>query len=175
MTSNTAAEAEIRKTSKGVKASADSVKDTARHVKASAEEVRDSAAHIEDSAASIEDTSDRSTELAADRTVFAAERTYAAWVRTGLAALASGVGARALLSKIIIDPLVMFTSTVLVLFSAFCFCAAVWRELVPSLNDPLPRASRIPRPVLFFINGSLALVALAALAGIWISRSRAGM
>ena len=162
-----AAQTEIRKTSKGVRASADSVKDSAK-------QVRDSAINIEDSAASIEDTTDRSTQLAADRTLLAAERTYAAWVRTGLAALASGVGASALLSRVILDPLVMFTSTMLVLFSAFCFCAAVWRELVPRWNDPVPRVSRIPRPLLFFINGSLALVALAALAGIWMGHYRAG-
>jgi putative membrane protein len=146
------AEAQIRKTSKSVKATAESVKN---------------------SAANIEETSDRSTRLAADRTVFAAERTYAAWIRTGMAALASGVGARALLSRLVFDPLVMFAGTVLILFSAFCFCAAVWRELVPRLSDPVPRAVRIPRPVLFFINGSLTLVALAALVGIWLSHYRA--
>lgn len=172
MTSNTATEAEIRKTSKGVKASADSVKDTARHVKASAQQVRDSAANIEDSAASIEDTSDRSTELAADRTVFAAERTYAAWVRTGLAALASGIGAKALLERLLPETVVHVAGSVLILFSAFCFCAAVWRELVPQVSDPAPQARRLPRPILFLINGSLTLVALLALISLWTTRYR---
>jgi putative membrane protein len=162
------AQAEIRDTSR-------SVKRTAQHVQDSAQEVRKSAANIEDSAVSIESSADRTTRLAADRTVFAAERTYAAWVRTGLAALASGVGARALLSPLVLDPLVMFASTVLVLFSVFCFCAAVWRELVPRLDDPVPKAARIPRPILFLINGSLTLVALAALAGLWIGRYHGGL
>jgi putative membrane protein len=137
--------------------------------------VKESAKNIEESAVSIENTSDRSTQLAADRTVFAAERTYAAWVRTGLASLASGIGARALLVKIIPDSMAMFATTVLVLFSTFCFCAAVWRELVPHLNDPIPQARRIPKTVLFLINGSLALVAVVALIGIWINRIENGV
>lgn len=139
-------------------------------IQRTAKTVKESAKNIEESASSIEGTSDRSTLLAADRTVFAAERTYAAWVRTGLASLASGIGAKALLGKIVADPIVMFASSILVLFSAFCFCAAVWRELVPRLHDPIPNAKRIPRFLLFAINGSLALVSLASLVGIWISR-----
>ncbi|HWC63642.1 MAG TPA: DUF202 domain-containing protein [Rhizomicrobium sp.] len=136
------------------------IRKTTREVQASAE-------NIEDSAQSIETSADRSTQLAADRTIFAAERTYAAWVRTGLAALASGIGAKALLGTLLSAPLVLFASTVLVLFSAFCFSAAIWRELVPSYRNPIPGARRLPRGVLFFINGSLTLVALAALAAIW--------
>ena len=139
-------------------------------IRKTTEKVKESAKNIEQSASSIEDTSDRTTQLAADRTVFAAERTYAAWVRTGLASLASGVGAKALLAKLVPDPVIMFASTILVLFSTFCFCAAVWRELVPHLRNPIPRAHRIPRIILFLINGSLVLVSLAALVGLWISR-----
>jgi uncharacterized membrane protein YidH (DUF202 family) len=65
----------------------------------------------------------------ADRTVFAAERTYAAWVRTGLLAMASGIGAKALLEELLPQWLIIATGSVLVLFSAFCFGAAVWRHL----------------------------------------------
>jgi putative membrane protein len=138
-------------------------------IRKTSEKVRQSAEDIKGSARSIESTTDRSTQLAADRTVFAAERTYAAWIRTGLAALASGIGARALLSQVVPESMVLFASTVLVLFSAFCFCAAVWRELVPAWRNPQPEARRIPAPILFVINGSLTLVALAALAGIWLA------
>lgn len=138
-------------------------------IQKTAKTVKESASNIEQSATSIEGASDRSTELASDRTVFAAERTYAAWVRTGLASLASGIGARALLHKVVPEPVAMFASTILILFSAFCFCAAVWRELVPRLKDPIPNAKRIPHLVLFAINGSLTLVAIAALTGVWIS------
>jgi putative membrane protein len=138
-------------------------------IQRTAKTVKESAKNIEESASSIEGTSDRSTLLASDRTIFAAERTYAAWVRTGLASLASGIGAKALLGKVVPDSIAMFASTILVLFSAFCFCAAVWRELVPRLRDPVPNAKRIPRFILFAINGSLALVSPAALVGIWIS------
>lgn len=139
-------------------------------IRKTTEKVKESAKNIEQSASSIEETSDRTTELAANRTVFAAERTYAAWVRTGLASLASGIGARALLAHVVPEPVIMFASTILVLFSIFCFCAAVWRELVPRLRHPVPEAHRIPRAILFAINGSLALVSLVALVGLWVSR-----
>jgi putative membrane protein len=92
----------------------------------------------------LQDGTDRRTQLAADRTVFAAERTYAAWVRTGLAALASGVGAKKLLEGVIPEWGLWAVGTVLVLFSAFCFGAAIWRQM-PSDRlrlSPTPRGSR---------------------------------
>src|SRR5690348_15654933 len=112
---------------------------------------------------------ERRTELAADRTVLAAERTYAAWMRTGFAALASGVGARSLLAAALGHWLVMGVSSVLILFSGFCFGAAVWRELFAGAPRPQPDVRRIPRQVLYFVNGFLALVSLAALVGIWLA------
>lgn len=143
----------------------------------SSEKLKDSAVRIKDSAKSIERGSmrmefsaDRRTELAADRTVFAAERTYAAWVRTGLVAIASGVGAKALLENIVPHWLVLLTGTVLVLFSAFCFGAAVWRNLYRPSPPPVPDAIRIHPAVLLGINSFLVLVALAALVGIWLGR-----
>lgn len=111
---------------------------------------------------------DRRTELAADRTVFAAERSYAAWMRTGLAALASGVGARTLLASVMGHWLTMAVGTVLILFSGFCFGAAVWRELFAGAPPPRPDVRHIPRPMLYLINGFMALVAVAALIGIWV-------
>lgn len=116
----------------------------------------------------IEEKADRRTELAADRTVLAAERTYAAWMRTGFAALASGVGARTLLSGVLGHWPVMGVGTVLILFSAFCFGAAVWRELFAGAPPPRPDVRRIPRGILYILNGFLTLVSLAALIGIWL-------
>lgn len=116
---------------------------TTQTVQANAEQVKSSAHRIEDSAHSIQKTTDRATELAADRT---------------------------LLARLVPDPLVMLAASVLVLFSAFCFCAAVWRQMVPRSTNPNPDAPRIPRAILFLVNGSLTLVALGALVGIWISR-----
>jgi len=69
---------------------------------------------------------DPSTRLAADRTILAAERTYAAWVRTGLAALASGIGTKTLLKELVPEWLILSTATLLVIFSGFCFGAAIW-------------------------------------------------
>jgi len=126
-----------------------------------------SAQKLSDSAVVQEDSADRRTVLAADRTALAAERTYAAWVRTGLAALASGIGARALLDGVVHRWLIGATGTVLILFSAFCFVAAIWREVAPDIS-PMPETKRLPAILLVAINGFLVIVSLAALAGIWL-------
>lgn len=109
---------------------------------------------------------DRRTELAAVRTVLAAERTYAAWVRTGLAALAAGVGAKALLDDAVPHRLAGLAGVTLLLFSAFCFVAAVWRELSPGLGGKRPALARVPPALLIGVNGVLLLVALAAAVGV---------
>lgn len=130
------------------------------------EKIRRSAAALKDSALEQTDSADRRTELAADRTLLAAERTYAAWVRTGLAALAAGVGARALLDKVVAGWLTRSTGAMLILFAAFCFVAAVWREVAPNMLPPRPRVRRLPSAMLLLINGFLVLVAIAALIGV---------
>jgi putative membrane protein len=136
----------------------------------SGQKLADSAEKIKDSTYRVEDSAERTTQLAADRTVFAAERTYAAWVRTGLLAMASGIGAKALLEELLPQWLIIATGSVLVLFSAFCFGAAVWRHLYPGVPPPRIDVSRIPPWMLIAVNGFLALVALAALVGIWFGR-----
>ena len=73
---------------------------------------------------------------AADRTVLAAERTYAAWVRTGLVSLVAGVGAKASLGGVLPEWAILFNATLLILFSAFCFAVAVWRDLRPGHDSP---------------------------------------
>ena len=113
---------------------------------------------------------DNRVQLAADRTVFAAERTYAAWVRTGLAALASGIGAKKLLEGMVADWMVIATGSLLVLFSAFCFGAAVWRQLFTGAPPPVPDVRRIQPVLLVIVNGFLMLVALAALVTIWFGQ-----
>lgn len=131
----------------------------------------ESASKLEESAVEQTDSADRRTELAADRTIFAAERTYAAWVRTGLAALAAGVGAKALLKDVVHPWLASATGSVLILFSAFCFFAGVWRELDAGAPPPRPDIRRLPPWLLISVNGFLVLVALAALVGIWLVRA----
>ena len=117
-------------------------------------------------AGAVSRSADRSTQLAADRTVLAAERTYAAWVRTGLGSLASGIGARALLRPVAPAWIGMATGTVLILFSAFCFVAGVWRDLSPLRDPPQPDTRKLPAAVLVAVNGFLVLVDLAALVGV---------
>src|SRR3954453_1917882 len=116
--------------------------------KDAAEQTEQAAQHTAAAAEVTKDSADRRTELAADRTVFAAERTYAAWARTGLAALASGVGAKKLLAGVVPVWMIVGTGTLLVLFSAFCFGAAVWRQLFTGGPPPHPALGRIPPPLL---------------------------
>lgn len=136
----------------------------------SAEKLKQSSKTVERSTLRVEDSADRRTELAGDRTVLAAERTYAAWVRTGLLALASGIGARAVLKGLVPEALILANATVLIAFSVFCFGSAVWRQLVPGDNLLAPDTPHMPRAVLIIVNAFLALVSLAAIAGIWMSR-----
>lgn len=108
--------------------------------------------------------------IAATRTVFAAERTYAAWVRIGLVAMASGIGARPLLEGIVANWLIVTAGSVPVLFSAFCFGAAVWRNFYRPTPPPAPDAARIHPAMLIVVNGVLILVALAAFIDILFGR-----
>jgi putative membrane protein len=133
--------------------------------------IAQSAERLEDSTERIEDSADRRTQLAADRTVLAAERTYGAWVRTGLLALASGLGAKAGLAGVVPEWMIVANGSVLVLFSAFCFIAAVWRQLNPGPPPPQPDTPRIHPAILIAVNGFLALVSIAALFGIWFGRT----
>ena len=139
-------------------------KDTAGQV---SEALTKSARELKRSAETLEGETDKRVSLAEDRTFLAAERTYAAWVRTGLAALASGIGARAVLKEAMPLWLVQITASVLILFAAFCLCAAIWREFY-SLPPGRSRLSAIPRAILFPLNGLLVLVTLAALVGVWL-------
>jgi putative membrane protein len=109
---------------------------------------------------------ERTARLAADRTVLATERTYAAWVRTGLFALASGIGVRALLTGLMPKWLIVADSTALVVFRAFCFGAAIWRELKLSTPPSMPCVQRISPFVLIVLNLFLAIVSLVAGLGI---------
>ena len=110
----------------------------------------------------------RRTRLAATRTVLAAERTYAAWMRTGLAALASGLGAKVLLIGVIPSWSIYAIGTTLILFSAFSFAAAVWRNLNSGVSSPDIRL--LPTMFLLFVNGTLIAAALAMLAALWLVR-----
>ena len=113
---------------------------------------------------------DPALRLAGDRTVLAAERTYAAWMRTGIASLASGVGARALLAHAVPGWLATTAAVTLATFSAFCFVAAVWRELHPGVERTASGTARLPAALLVAVNGVLVLVAVAALVGIVTAR-----
>lgn len=167
-------ENEVKRSAEQAQEAAEQTQEAAESTESAAKHTRSAARTTAAATVQLKDSADRRTELAANRTVFAAERTYAAWVRTGLASLASGVGARALLTGTMPDWMVLSTGSVLVLFSAFCFAAAVWRELVMGAEPPDPDVRRIPPFFLLAINGFLVLAALAALFGIWSGRTGGG-
>jgi putative membrane protein len=147
------------------------LKRSADHAQQAAEHTEEAAERTAVAAEVTKDSADRRTELAADRTVFAAERTYAAWVRTGLGALASGIGAKSLLAGVVPEWMIVATGTLLVIFSGFCFAAAVWRQVFAGAPPPMPDVRRIPPLLLVGMNGFLVLVALAALLSIWFGRT----
>ena len=136
-----------------------------------AAEVEKGAQEVKHGAQQLQQGVDHRNQLAADRTVFAAERTYAAWVRTGMAALASGVGAKKVLEGVVPEWMILATGSILVLFSAFSFAAAVWRQMNPGPPPPVADARRIHPALLVTVNGFLILVALAALVSIWFGRT----
>ncbi len=140
----------------------------AAKVAVSANQLKQTAKAVENSSQDIADSADLTTRLAADRTVLAGERTYAAWVRTGLASLASGVGARALVQSLLPDWFGQIIAAGLILFSIFCFVAAVWRELAPGVPPPRPTTRRMPRLALIIVNGFLVVVGIAVLIAIWV-------
>ena len=144
------------------------VRETSKTVAQHSRTIAKSAKELEQSSAEIETSADRTTRLAADRTILAAERTYASWMRTGLFSLASGLGARALLTGILPEWLIRADASMLVLFSVFCFAAAIWRYLNPGPPPPVPNVRRIPGSLLVVVNAFLALVSIAALLGVWV-------
>ncbi|QFU14954.1 YidH family protein [Microvirga thermotolerans] len=164
-------EEKLKRSARHAKEAAVQTQEAAENTQAAAVQTQAAAKTTATASVQMKDSADRRTELAADRTVFAAERTYAAWVRTGLAALASGIGAKKLLEGVVPAWMVLGTGSLLVLFSAFCFAAAVWRQVFVGAPPPRPDVHRIPPFLLVVLNGFLVLVALAALASLWFGRA----
>jgi putative membrane protein len=137
-------------------------------IKAQSEKVAESAKQLEHSSVRIEDSADRRTELASNRTVLAAERTYSAWIRTGLFSLASGAGAKGVFSGLMPAWIVLVDSSALILFSIFCYLAAVWRFNHSGASRPNPDVPRIDGRILIAMSGFLSVVSVVALFGIWL-------
>ncbi|MBJ6127710.1 YidH family protein [Microvirga splendida] len=168
----------LKRSAEHAKEAAVQTQEAAEQTQEAAENTQQAAHHTQAAATTtavasvqMKDSADRRTELAANRTLFAAERTYAAWVRTGLTALAAGIGAKKLLEGVVPDWLIISTGSILILFSAFCFASAVWRQLFTGARPPQPDVQRIPPILLVGFNGFLALVSLAALFGLWFGRT----
>jgi len=145
-------------------------KSTAAAVASQSAKVADSARRLKDSAVHVEDSADRRTELASSRTALAAERTYSAWIRTGLFSLASGAGAKGVLTGLMPEWVVIADSSALIVFSIFCYCAAVWRFRNSGATRPKPDVRLIDARILIVMSGFLSLVSLAALIGIFLPR-----
>lgn len=164
-------EDKLERSAEHAKEAAAQTQEAAENTQEAAEQTQVAAKTTAKATVQLKDSADRRTELAANRTVFAAERTYAAWVRTGLAALASGIGAQKLLEGVVPGWMIVSTGSVLVLFSAFCFAAAVWRQVFTGSQPPEPDVRRLSPSMLVIFNGFLALVSLAALFGLWFGRT----
>ena len=141
-------------------------KSTAAAVETQSKKVADSAKKLKESSVRIEDSADRRTELASNRTALAAERTYSAWIRTGLFSLASGAGAKGVLAGLMPMWIVIADSSALIVFSIFCFCAAVWRFNWSGATRPGPDVPRIDARILLAMSAFLSIVSLAALWGV---------
>jgi putative membrane protein len=168
----------LKRSAEHAKEAAEQTQEAAENTQEAAESTQEAAEHTQAAARTtatatvqLKDSADRRTELAADRTIFAAERTYAAWVRTGMAALASGIGAKKLLEGVVPEWMIIATGSVLVLFSAFCFAAAVWRQVFVGAPPPIPDVKRLPPFLLVAMNGFLILVAITALMSIWFGQT----
>src|ERR1700710_324097 len=131
---------------------------TSAAVETQSKKVADSAKKLKESSVRIEDSADRRTELASNRTALAAERTYSAWIRTGLFALASGAGAKGVLAGLMPNWIVLADSSALVVFSVFCFCAAVWRRNNGGAPRPAPDVPRIDARILIAMSAFLSAV-----------------
>jgi putative membrane protein len=139
---------------------------TSAAIETQSKKVADSAKKLKESTVRIEDSADRRTELASNRTALAAERTYSAWIRTGLFSLASGAGAKGVLTGLMPMWIVIADSAALIVFSIFCFCAAVWRFNRSGATRPDPDVPRIDARILVAMSAFLSLVSLAALWGV---------
>jgi putative membrane protein len=139
---------------------------TSAAIETQSKKVADSAKKLKESTVRIEDSADRRTELASNRTALAAERTYSAWIRTGLFSLASGAGAKGVLAGLMPAWIVIADSGALIVFSIFCFCAAVWRFDRSGATRPDPDVPRIDARILVAMSAFLSMVSLAALWGV---------
>ena len=139
---------------------------TSAAIETQSKKVADSAKKLKESSVRIEDSADRRTELASNRTALAAERTYSAWIRTGLFSLASGAGAKGVLTGLMPAWIVTADSSALIVFSIFCYCAAVWRINHSGATRPDPDVPRIDARILVAMSAFLSIVSLAALWGV---------
>jgi putative membrane protein len=60
------------------------------------------------------------------------------------------------------------TGSILIMFSAFCFVAVVWRQMTPEFKRPLPEVRHIPSWALDEFTVMMVTVSFAALIGIWL-------
>jgi hypothetical protein len=75
---------------------------------------------------------------------------------------------RAAMAGVLPGWLIIVTASALMLFSVFCFGAAVWRHLYPGPPPPVPDAARI-NPASLILTAFLSIVSIAALIGMWFA------
>ncbi len=69
---------------------------------------------------------------------------------------------------------ILLGGTTLVLLGAFSFVAGVWQQLYSGAPPPKSDAPQLPPWILVAVNGTLVVVAVSALIGIWSGRAGPG-
>jgi putative membrane protein len=65
--------------------------------------------------------------------------------------------------------MILADASVLIVFSAFCLAAAVWRHAYSYRPPPRTFTPQLSSWILLCVNGFLACVSLATLVALWIS------
>jgi putative membrane protein len=128
--------------------------------------------HSDVSASSITHSGKQKTRAAFSRKAQAQQSTYVAWILTGVAALATGVALDLMFANIGCSGYGVATSSVLILYSGFCYVAAVWRILEQRVSSPLRAFRLFPSTKLITISAALIVIDLAVLTACWVTQAK---
>jgi putative membrane protein len=118
----------------------------------------------------VERRSTLNAKLAAELTALAEQRTYTAWIFTGLGALATGIAINLMFAGLIPSWYGVTTGSALIIFSALCYIAAVWRSLQYRARSPVTEVRQAPAAMLIAVGAALIVIDLTILAAGWIAK-----
>jgi putative membrane protein len=127
--------------------------------------------HSHAPASSITHSDKQKTRAAFSRKAQAEQSTYIAWILTGVAALATGVAIDLMFANIGCSGYGVVTGSVLILYSGFCYVAAVWRSIEQHAVSPLRAFRLLPGAKLITISAALIVIDLAVLTACWVTQA----